>query len=60
MFGDATILTAEDVTVELHAKYSKKPIYYYLFGYKGSASFCNFFTDDTDEYGRYLLRDEFY
>lgn len=52
MFGDAVVLTAEDVTVELHAKHSKKPVYYYLFGYKGSASFCNLITDNSEEFGK--------
>ncbi|KAF2885851.1 hypothetical protein ILUMI_20324 [Ignelater luminosus] len=51
MISDAYILTAEDVAVGLHAKYSKQPIYYYLFGYKGSSSFCDLITDDSEEYG---------
>ncbi|KAF2901468.1 hypothetical protein ILUMI_04718 [Ignelater luminosus] len=51
MFSDAAVLTTEDVTVELHTKYSRKPVYYYLFGYKGSASFCDQFSGDTEDFG---------
>ncbi|KAK4880602.1 hypothetical protein RN001_008748 [Aquatica leii] len=35
----------------LHAKYSTKPVYFYLFGYKGSTSFSKKFGDPNHDYG---------
>lgn len=43
MYTDAIFLEGASISVELHKKYISKPIYYYLFGYEGSASFCNQF-----------------
>lgn len=41
----------ERATMELHSKYSSKPVYFYLFGYKGTESLSKYFGDPTYEYG---------
>ncbi|KAK4880599.1 hypothetical protein RN001_008745 [Aquatica leii] len=35
----------------LHAKYSTQPVYFYLFGYKGSTSYSKIFGDPNHDYG---------
>ncbi|KAK4880603.1 hypothetical protein RN001_008749 [Aquatica leii] len=35
----------------LHSKYSLKPVYFYLFGYKGSTSFSKRYGDPDHDYG---------
>ncbi|XP_031345675.1 venom carboxylesterase-6-like isoform X2 [Photinus pyralis] len=38
-------------TSEIHAKYSSQPVYFYLFGYKGTLRASAYFGDPTYDYG---------
>lgn len=56
MYTDAIFLEGASISVELHKKYISKPIYYYLFGYEGSASFCNQFKKVVPyDYGNFNI-----
>lgn len=48
---DALFYYPQRVTSQLHAKYSKQPIYFYLFGYRGSVSYSTIFGDPKHNYG---------
>lgn len=51
MITDAIFHYPQRVTSQLHAKYSKQPVYFYLFGYRGSVSFSTLFGDKEHDYG---------
>ncbi|KAF2902140.1 hypothetical protein ILUMI_04048 [Ignelater luminosus] len=51
MFTDGWFLLPEDAAVRLHTKYTKQPVYYFLFGYRGKASFGTGFGDPNYDYG---------
>lgn len=51
MITDSWFLVAEDAAVQLHSKYSKQPVYYFLFGYRGSNTFGSLFGNDPYDYG---------
>ncbi|KAB0797805.1 hypothetical protein PPYR_08798 [Photinus pyralis] len=51
MITDALFHYPQRVTSQLHAKYSKRPVYFYLFGYRGSVSFSTIFGDKEHDYG---------
>ncbi|KAF5306371.1 hypothetical protein FQR65_LT07395 [Abscondita terminalis] len=51
MITDALFMVPARMTSELHAKHSTKPLYFYLFGYKGSTSFSKIFGDSDYDYG---------
>lgn len=51
MYTDGWFLNCADEAVRLHKKYSKQPVYYYLFGHRGTSSFTKIFGDPTHDYG---------
>lgn len=51
LYSDVLFLMGADESVRLHSKHSNKPVYYYLFGYRGSKSFSPIFGDPTYNYG---------
>lgn len=51
MYTDAWFLSGADDAVRLHLAYIKSPIYYYLFAYRGVASFTSIFGDPVNDYG---------
>ncbi|XP_017785446.1 PREDICTED: venom carboxylesterase-6-like [Nicrophorus vespilloides] len=51
LYTDGWFLNGADQAVALHKKYLKHPIYYYLFGYRGVASFSEVFGDKHNNYG---------
>lgn len=55
MITDGWFLLPEDAAVRLHTKYTKQPVYYFLFGYRGTASFGTAFGDPTYDYGNSLV-----
>ncbi|KAF2901295.1 hypothetical protein ILUMI_04893, partial [Ignelater luminosus] len=51
MYTDGWFLAGADESVRLHLKYSKSPVFYYLFGHHGVASFSQVFGDPSQRYG---------
>ncbi|XP_063931967.1 juvenile hormone esterase-like isoform X2 [Zophobas morio] len=51
MYTDGWFLNGADEAVQYYLKYSKKPIYYYLFGHRGPSSFTEIFGDKEKDYG---------
>ncbi|KAF5288891.1 hypothetical protein FQA39_LY03770 [Lamprigera yunnana] len=51
MYTDAWFLHGTDVSVREHFEHTKTPIYYYLFGHHGKASFSRLFGDPDQRYG---------
>ncbi|XP_066251364.1 venom carboxylesterase-6-like [Euwallacea similis] len=51
MYTDGWFLNCADETVQLHVNYTKQPVYYYLFGHKGEASFTTIFGGGDIDYG---------
>ncbi|KAF5285157.1 hypothetical protein FQR65_LT13354 [Abscondita terminalis] len=51
MVTDGALLYPLRSVSTLHAKHSKKPVYFYLFGYRGSISFSAGFGDPQHDYG---------
>ncbi|KAF5307863.1 hypothetical protein FQR65_LT06595 [Abscondita terminalis] len=51
MVTDSLFFYPARLTSTLHAKYSKKPVYFYLFGYRGSTSTSTYFGDPEHNYG---------
>lgn len=54
MYTDGWFLNCADETVQLHKNYTKHPVYYYLFGHRGSASFTKIFGGGDIDYGKYF------
>lgn len=52
MYTDSWALVPADEAVRLHLKYSKQPVYYFLFGHRGSLSFSTVGGDPTHNYGK--------
>jgi len=48
---DGYFASPQNAAVNLHTKYSKQPVYYFLFGYRGTKSFTPFFGDSSHDYG---------
>ncbi|KAG5884998.1 hypothetical protein JTB14_025344 [Gonioctena quinquepunctata] len=51
LYTDGWFLKCADEVVRLQTKFYKSPVYYYLFGYKGSASFTKIFNGGDTDYG---------
>nr|ASM90852.1 putative juvenile hormone esterase 1 [Colaphellus bowringi] len=51
LYTDGWFLKGVDDTVRLQHKYYKSPVYYYLFGYRGSASMTKIFNGGDKDYG---------
>jgi len=51
MYSDVIFLIGADGTVRLHSKHSSQPVYYYLFGYRGTESHSKLFGDAGHNYG---------
>ncbi|CAH1119496.1 unnamed protein product [Phaedon cochleariae] len=51
IFTDCWMLKGIDDAVRLHHKYNKQPVYYYLFGYRGSVSYSRVFGGGDEDYG---------
>lgn len=45
MYTDGLFLWSLDTTVRLHFEYSIRPVYQYVFGYRGSTSFSKLYGD---------------
>nr|AYN64423.1 carboxylesterase [Dendroctonus armandi] len=51
MYTDGWFLNCADEAVQLHRNYSNHPVYYYLFGHRGVASFTKIFGGGDVDYG---------
>uniref|UniRef100_A0A1Y1NDS8 Carboxylic ester hydrolase n=1 Tax=Photinus pyralis TaxID=7054 RepID=A0A1Y1NDS8_PHOPY len=51
LFTDGLFYYPQRAGSELHAKYSTRPVYFYLFGYRGSKSVSIYFGNPTYDYG---------
>ncbi|XP_967137.2 juvenile hormone esterase-like [Tribolium castaneum] len=51
MYTDGWFLNGADEAIRYYLKYGKKPVYYYLFGHRGVASFTEIFGDKEKDYG---------
>ncbi|XP_017783909.1 PREDICTED: venom carboxylesterase-6-like isoform X2 [Nicrophorus vespilloides] len=51
MYTDGLILMSLQKALNLHRKYSKIPLYFYLFNYSGSMTFTEIFGDKDNDYG---------
>ncbi|CAG9768327.1 unnamed protein product [Ceutorhynchus assimilis] len=51
MYTDGWFLSCSDQTVQLHTNYTNQPVYYYLFGHRGVASFTKMFGGGDVDYG---------
>ncbi|CAH0557951.1 unnamed protein product [Brassicogethes aeneus] len=51
MYTDGWFLNCADEAVRLHKKYSTTPVYYYLFGHRGTSSLTKLFGDPINDYG---------
>ncbi|KAK4880583.1 hypothetical protein RN001_008729 [Aquatica leii] len=52
MYMDSLYLHGADFAVDLHLTKSKQSVYYYIFGYKGSQSYCKLYDSSTEcDYG---------
>ncbi|XP_051166329.1 venom carboxylesterase-6 [Leptopilina boulardi] len=51
MYSDAWFIVCADNAVRDHLDLLSSPIYYYYFGYRGSASFSKLFGDQERDYG---------
>ncbi|CAH1963415.1 unnamed protein product [Acanthoscelides obtectus] len=51
LYTDGWFMDAADTAVRLHHKHSTQPAYYYLFGYRGSASFTKIFGGGDTDFG---------
>ncbi|KAF2902810.1 hypothetical protein ILUMI_03375 [Ignelater luminosus] len=51
LYTDIIFLMPADVSVRLHLKYNTQPVYYYLFGYRGSETHSKFYGDPSHNYG---------
>lgn len=53
MYTDSWFMSAADEGIRHHLDYVKAPIYYYLFGYRGSTSLTAIFGDRVNNYGKF-------
>lgn len=60
MITDAWFLAPQNYISLLQAKHSRQPVYYYLFGYRGSVSYQQFFGDVKHNYGAVHVDDLIY
>ncbi|XP_030754509.1 venom carboxylesterase-6-like [Sitophilus oryzae] len=51
MYTDGWFLNCADETVQLHRKFTKDPVYYYMFSHRGVASFSKIFGGGEEDYG---------
>ncbi|KAH0814588.1 hypothetical protein GEV33_008200 [Tenebrio molitor] len=51
MYTDGWFLNGADEAIRYYLKYSRQPVYYYLFGHRGVASFTEIFGDKNNDYG---------
>ncbi|KAF2902141.1 hypothetical protein ILUMI_04049 [Ignelater luminosus] len=51
MLTDGNYLLAANEAVRLHLRYTHQPVYFYVFGYRGSVSFSSIFGDPLNDYG---------
>ncbi|KAF5288889.1 hypothetical protein FQA39_LY03768 [Lamprigera yunnana] len=51
MVSDSLFLYPARFTSVLHSKYSRSPVYFYLFDYRGTSSYSELFGDATYDYG---------
>ncbi|KAK5638330.1 hypothetical protein RI129_012625 [Pyrocoelia pectoralis] len=50
VFSDTWFYVATDSLITMHTEYGKHPVYFYLFGYQGYASYVNAYKDVSDHY----------
>lgn len=55
MYTDSWFMSAADEGIRHHLDFVKSPIYYYLFGFRGSTSLTAIFGDPVNDYGKFLL-----
>ncbi|XP_031345677.1 venom carboxylesterase-6-like isoform X2 [Photinus pyralis] len=51
LFTDGWFLHGADESIRQHIKHTNQPVFYYLFGHHGVASFSQIFGDATQRYG---------
>ncbi|KAF5307862.1 hypothetical protein FQR65_LT06594 [Abscondita terminalis] len=51
LYTDGWFLNGADESVQLHFRHTTEPVYYYLFGHRGVASFSQLFGDPHQRYG---------
>ncbi|KAK5646892.1 hypothetical protein RI129_005356 [Pyrocoelia pectoralis] len=51
MFTDAYFYYPQRATIELHSRYSAQPLYFYIFGYRGSFTYLQDYGDTSYDYG---------
>lgn len=51
MYTDGWFLYGQDKAIRYHLKYNSQPVYSYLFGHRGAASFTAIFGDEVRDYG---------
>nr|CAH7768495.1 unnamed protein product [Callosobruchus chinensis] len=51
LYTDGWFMDAADTAVRLHYKHTSQPVYFYLFGYRGSASFTKIFGGGDTDFG---------
>lgn len=55
MHTDGNYLLAANEAVRLHLRYTHQPVYFYVFGYRGSVSFSSIFGDPLNDYGGLII-----
>lgn len=48
-------MESADEAIQLHLKHTNQPVYYYLFGHRGVASFSEVFGDPHQDYGNKII-----
>lgn len=51
LYTDAWFMESADESIRLHLQHTDQPVYYYLFGHRGVASFSEHFGDPHKNYG---------
>lgn len=51
MYTDGWFMAAAAESIRYHMKYINTPVYYYLFGYRGTTSLTGIFGDRINDYG---------
>lgn len=51
MYTDGWFMAGTDEMIRYYLKYVKAPVYYYLFGYRGTTSLSRIFGDPINDYG---------
>lgn len=51
MYTDHWLMSCADQMIRYYLKYVKTPVYYYLFGYRGTTSMSAIYGDPNNDYG---------